>query len=419
MAPLFYNSGSYINEIEKKSYPMGTPSKGYDANGMKIPYQSSFLNANPESSVAPPAYVPPASNPPVVNPPANNPPVTQPTRSKFINPATGEYFKTAEEYGNYVATKIPVSGDIPKYASDAITNPDQTSTQLESTARNLNNARNDLAVGETSMFTGSDKTATGEQIIYSPAEKDAIRKASAGVYDPALNDVFAKLKDKKTKEDAAAKDEQNRKDAQYQAQLDIQKYWATTGSKTSSDDVLSVNDAQALGVPYGTTKSQAATMGITPSDLTSSTKTMIEAAPNVKMFVTKLQKEISDAQKGLGPAVSRWRDFTAGKIGLDDPAFTQIKTNIGLMTTLLMRMHVGARGGEYIMKHFQDLVDSSKQSPANLLAALNEISDYTDSVIAEGKSGDMSGGSTSSVTADERAYLKSQGIADAEIDKLQ
>lgn len=246
MAPLFYNSGSYINEIEKKSYPMGTPSKGYDANGMKIPYQSSFLNANPESSVAPPAYVPPASNPPVVNPPANNPPVTQPTRSKYIDPATGEYFKTAEEYGNYVATKIPVSGDIPKYASDAMTAPDQSTTSLESTARNLNNARNDLAVGETSMFAGSDKTAGGEQIIYSPAEKEAIRKASAGIYDPALNDVFARLKEKKT----ADEKEQRKQDQIFATNESIRQWQATTGSKGSVNG-LTQDDLNYLRVVNG------------------------------------------------------------------------------------------------------------------------------------------------------------------------
>ncbi|MCX6722034.1 MAG: hypothetical protein NTY04_02505 [Candidatus Staskawiczbacteria bacterium] len=31
-----------------------------------------------------------------------------PKCSKYIDPATGQYFKTAEDYGNYVATKIPV-----------------------------------------------------------------------------------------------------------------------------------------------------------------------------------------------------------------------------------------------------------------------------------------------------------------------
>jgi hypothetical protein len=160
---------------------------------------------------------------------------------------------------------------------------------------------------------------------------------------------------------------------------------------TNPNELLSPTEAQTLGVPYGTTKGQAANMKIIPSDLSNSTKTMVEAAPNVVMFVDKVNKELDDAASGLGPAASRWREFTAGKIGLEDTAFTQIRTNVGLLTTLLMRMHVGARGGEYIMKHFQDLVDSSKQSPANLKAALSEIKDYANSVIAEGKGGTVGG----------------------------
>ena len=48
-------------------------------------------------------------------------------------------------------------------------------------------------------------------------------------------------------------------------------------------------------------------------------------------------------------------------------------------------MHVGARGGEYIMKHFEDLIDQGKQDPDNLRAALQEIKTYAQSVEKEGK----------------------------------
>jgi hypothetical protein len=121
------------------------------------------------------------------------------------------------------------------------------------------------------------------------------------------------------------------------------------------------------------------------ASLTNSTKTMIEAAPNVKYFVNKILGEVDQNEQGLGPAASRWREFKAGKVGLSDPAFTSLRTNMGLLQTLLMRMHVGARGGEYIMKHFQDLINSSTQSPENLRAALGEINAYADQVASEGQ----------------------------------
>jgi hypothetical protein len=205
--PLF--SGAYINEKEQKSYPIGTASPGYDANGKVIPAQSSFMNSNPASAIVPTAPV---------------------TRSKYIDPKTGQYFKTAADYGNYVATKIPVSGDIPKYAGDAMTNPDQSATDLQATARDLNNTRNDIATGTTDPYNVGNKSG----IAYSPTELKAIEKAYAGIYDPALNDVFARLKDKQTADAAKAK----REDEIFQTNESIRQWKATTGSKGGGNSDL-------------------------------------------------------------------------------------------------------------------------------------------------------------------------------------
>jgi hypothetical protein len=123
------------------------------------------------------------------------------------------------------------------------------------------------------------------------------------------------------------------------------------------------------------------------SELTSSTKTMTEAAPRVLGLVDRVDKLVDEQTKTLGPAASRWQEYMAGKVGAPNPEFTKLRTDVGLLTTLLMRMHVGARGGEYIMKHFQDLIDTGKQSPENLKAALGEIRTYAQDVQAEGKGG--------------------------------
>ena len=119
-------------------------------------------------------------------------------------------------------------------------------------------------------------------------------------------------------------------------------------------------------------------------ELTSSTRTMTEAAPRVIDLVDRVSNLIDQQVKTLGPAASRWNEFMAGKVGAPNPDFTKLRTDVGLLTTLLMRMHVGARGGEYIMKHFQDLIDTGKQSPENLRAALGEIRSYAQDVAKEG-----------------------------------
>lgn len=113
---------------------------------------------------------------------------------------------------------------------------------------------------------------------------------------------------------------------------------------------------------------------------TSDIRTMQQSAPSVLGFVDKLQKDIADADQGLGPLASRWREFKAGKIGLEDTAFTGIRTNMELLKTRLMKMHVGSRGSDYMMDHFTKLLDYSKQSPENLQKSLQEIKDYAGEV---------------------------------------
>lgn len=122
-----------------------------------------------------------------------------------------------------------------------------------------------------------------------------------------------------------------------------------------------------------------------PPQMTSSTRTMIEASPKVLQLADRVDGLIDSNYKQLGPAQGRWAEFMAGKVGSPNPQFTKLRTDVGLLTTLLMRMHVGARGGEYVMKHFQDMIDSGRQSPENLHAAISEIRSYAQDVQAEGQ----------------------------------
>jgi hypothetical protein len=119
---------------------------------------------------------------------------------------------------------------------------------------------------------------------------------------------------------------------------------------------------------------------------TSSTRTMIEAAPGVLNLANRIDKEIDQQKASLGPAASRWNEFMTRKVGAPNPEFTKLVTDTDLLTTLLMRMHVGARGGEGMMQHFQNLLATGKQSPENLKAALQEIRQYTQDRISEGAS---------------------------------
>ena len=152
----------------------------------------------------------------------------QAPRSKYVNPATGDYY-TPQEYANSVAMKIPASkgtGDISQYAGDALTKPDESTQDLTARATNLNNIRNDIATGATDPYgIGKDSG-----IAYSPTELKAIESAYAGIYDPVLNDVFARLK---TREDADKKD-QDREDKIFSVDQNIRQWRETTGTKSTT-----------------------------------------------------------------------------------------------------------------------------------------------------------------------------------------
>lgn len=132
--------------------------------------------------------------------------------------------------------------------------------------------------------------------------------------------------------------------------------------------------------------------------LSATTKSMVEAAPKVLELADRVEELVDQQVRQLGPVSSRWSEYMAGTIGAPSAEFTRLRTNVGLLTTLLMRMHVGARGSEKIMEHFKGLIDSSKQSPENLLAAIAEIKGYARDVAALGQPQGAAQGSAPSVT---------------------
>lgn len=93
--------------------------------------------------------------------------------------------------------------------------------------------------------------------------------------------------------------------------------------------------------------------------------------PGIKQQIDALEK----AGK-LGPLASRWNDFLAGKYGAGDPDFERLRVSMGLSTTLLMNLHVGSRGGSYMMEHFEDLANSKKMDAGTLKAGVDQELKY-------------------------------------------
>lgn len=198
-------------------------------NGAPV-YQNPGI-ADPRSYIKPNPVVTPAS---VFTGGQTSTPPIDTSMNKYINPATGQQY-TLEEYATKLRNSIPTGsnkgkGDVPQYAGDAMTKPDETTTELETRARGLNIARNDIAVGQTDPYD----ITQGGNIVYSPAERNAIEKAYAGIYDPTLNDVFARLKEREKAEQRKL----DREDKIFATNESIRAWKATTGSKGGSGEDL-------------------------------------------------------------------------------------------------------------------------------------------------------------------------------------
>jgi hypothetical protein len=134
--------------------------------------------------------------------------------------------------------------------------------------------------------------------------------------------------------------------------LDSTKYHAEEGKRKAADALA---------------KEQATT--------TAATRTMKETAPHVIELANALEKDL----KGItaGPLASRWQTLATTKAGAANPQWKQFQTDATLLSSLVARMHVGARGSEYISKKFDDMIGASFQSPENVQSTIDVIRRYS------------------------------------------
>jgi hypothetical protein len=207
-------------------------------NNYQLPYSAGSYN-NTSTSPAPvvPAPIAPA---PVATPkpifkhgttaPAPATPQNQGVNPEFIKP-DGTYYTAQEVVNNRVAKMKTGRPDVPTYAGNAVANPNQTVEQMNQEAYGMNNARNDIATGTTDPYKVGSKSG----IAYSPAELKAIEKAYAGIYDPALSDVFSKLDAKKQADELAATRKYDLEKLAQEHQYRLQEATVKASSGTSSN----------------------------------------------------------------------------------------------------------------------------------------------------------------------------------------
>jgi len=132
---------------------------------------------------------------------------------------------------------------------------------------------------------------------------------------------------------------------------------------------------------------------------TAATRQMAEKAPRVLEFADHINNLLAENERAFGPLAGRMNQLMTGKIGLPGADYVAIRTNMDLLATALMQMHVGQRGGEHMLDHFNKLLGGAEQDPENIRAALSEITRYAGFVSQEGKRGANSGGGAPSKVA--------------------
>jgi len=158
--------------------------------------------------------------------------------AKYRDPQTGEIM-SPEDYAIFLGNRVPKAGggDMGQYAGDALANPNESFENLMTRTREMNNTRNDIATGTTDPY----KVGNQSGIAYSPQELKAIENAYAGIYDPAINDVFGRLKarEDESQEEARRLEKAedriaDREDRIFSTNESIRRWRATTGIKGGS-----------------------------------------------------------------------------------------------------------------------------------------------------------------------------------------
>jgi len=207
-----------LSDIFKQQSPTAHTTPMFSSRLQKLPNDGGLFKTPvvSQKTTAPVVAPPPVSSGPTINPAYFN------TQGGLLSP---------DEYANNVANKLTGRQvpDIPKYAGDQFNEGPQTVAQMQKTATDLNNTRNDLATGETDPYKIGSKSG----LDYSPEELRAIEKAYAGVYDPALTSALSKLEQRQKEDAAALKEEQDRKKEIFRTDENIRQYRATTGLNKS------------------------------------------------------------------------------------------------------------------------------------------------------------------------------------------
>lgn len=277
-------------------------------------------------AVSAPAYTAPAALTPAPTAPAPTTPAPTPTQGEV--PANWKNadgsMKTADQIAQEIASVLKTTNDNPDVGTLALeqfTDGNKSQTELMTKLRDVNNLRNDIAVGAVDPY----KIASESGIAYSPAELQAIERAYAGVYDPALNAVFSKLEQKQA-EDAALAEAEAKRNEPYTLGKDQVRYGAdgqviargpeSTDATTPSTSTYNLGTNPTVDAWVEMITSKRASIENAPQELRGLIAQGLSQAPNPKAGY--ILEQADEGIRSIDTILAKMSGETSGLINTAD-----------------------------------------------------------------------------------------------------
>ncbi len=135
-----------------------------------------------------------------------------------------------------------------------------------------------------------------------------------------------------------------------------------------------------------------------PNKLTPVMKTMKQQAQATLPQISKALDETEQVAGLLGPGEGRWNEFMQGKLGVSDPKYAHYKDEISLISTAVTLAHARGRMSGELYDHFQQMFDAGKQSPENMIQALNVAQEWLSEYANMGEPGSPVGNTPAAST---------------------
>jgi hypothetical protein len=106
--------------------------------------------------------------------------------------------------------------------------------------------------------------------------------------------------------------------------------------------------------------------------------TVIEMAPEIMGRLDSMKDKI-------GPLMGRWDQFMQGKVGLDNPDFAALRSDLLMMSSAVALAHAQGRLPENLRQEFDHAINAPRQSADNLKATITTMLPWLKSMQAQGQ----------------------------------